>query len=233
VLSERNGHGTAITLLRVMQARLHAQALDFATARRICQQALVRAREGSPRFLTLIMLGESHLGLGELDLATECFDEVVERSETGHLRLDWVFHLPLYLGRSELWLRRQDYDRARQDALHLCELAGQSGQRTYFALGWRQLAEVALAENDLRQAQSEIKFSLEAMQGAETPLAEWRVLATAAEIAERLGRSEEAAGYRAQGLACIHTLASSLSGHDSLRRLFLQGFDQAATAGET
>lgn len=233
LLSERNGHGTAITLLRVMQARLHAQALDFAGARRICQQTLVRAREGSPRFLTLIMLGEAHLGLGELDLAMECFDEVVERSEVGHLRLDWVFHLPLYLGRSELWLRRQDHDRARQEALRLCELAGQSGQRTYFALAWRQLAAVGLAENDLRQAQAEIKLSLEAMEGAETPLAGWRVLATAGEIAERLGHQEEAAAYRAQCLTCIQTLASSLAEHEPLRRSLLQPFDQAAMAGET
>jgi tetratricopeptide (TPR) repeat protein len=167
LLSEKNGHGTATTLLRVIQARLHAQALDFTGAREICQQTLVRAREGSPRFLTLIMLGEAHLGLGELDLAMECFEEVVERSEAGPFRLDWIFHLPLYHGRAELWLRRGDHDRARQDALDLCELAAKSAQRTYFALAWRQLAAIALAENDPLQAQSEIKLSLEAMEEVE------------------------------------------------------------------
>jgi DNA-binding winged helix-turn-helix (wHTH) protein/tetratricopeptide (TPR) repeat protein len=233
LLAERNGHGTATTLLRVMQARLHAQALDFAGARRICQQTLVRAREGSPRFLTLIMLGESHLALGELDLALECFDEVVERSEAGPLRLDWIFHLPLYLCRSELWLRRGDFDRARQDALRLCELAGQSGQQTYFALAWRQLATIALAEDDRQQAQSELQLALEAMEGAETPLAEWRVLATAAELADLLDREDEAAAYRTRCLACIRTLAASLIQHQPLQRSLLGGFDRAALASET
>ena len=232
-LSERNGHGTAVTLLRVMQARLHTQARDFAAALRICQQTLIRARDGSPRFLTMIVLGEAHLGLGELDLAMECFDEVMERSQNGHLRLDWIFHLPLYLGRSELWLRRAEHDRAREDALHLCELAGQSGQKTYFALGWRQLAEIALAEGDLRQAQSEIRLALDAMEGVEAPLAEWRVLATAAELAEQLDRKDEAASYRARFTTCIETLASSLAAHEPLRQAFLQAFDRAAAGSQT
>jgi len=232
-LSEKNGHGTAITLLRVIQARLHAQARDFAGARRICQQALIRARDGTPRFSTMIMLGEAHLGLGELDLALECFDEVVERSETGHLRLDWIFHMPLYLGSSELWLRRGDHDRARQDALRLCELAGKSGQKTYFALAWRQLAEIALAESDLRQAQSEIVVALEAIQGAETPLAEWRVLETAAELERQLGRETEAEALGARSAACIQTLAATLAGHESLRQCFLQSLDRAAVSGHS
>ena len=232
LLSEKNGHGTATTLLRVIQARLHAQAFDFAGARQICQQTLVRAREGYPRFLTLIMLGEAHLGLGELDLAEECFEEVVERSEAGPFRLDWIFHLPLYHGRSDLWLRRGDLDRARQDALYLCELAAKSGQQTYFALAWRQLARVALAENDPNQAQSELQLSFDAMQGVETPLAEWRVLTTAAELAERLGRQEDAAAHRARSMTCVHGLAGSLAGYESLRGSLRQAFDRAAFAGE-
>ncbi len=233
LLSERNGHGTATTLLRVMQARLQAQAMDFAGAREICQQTLVRAREGSPRFLTLIVLGESHLGVGDLDLAEECFEEVVQRSDAGPFRLDWIFRLPLYHGRSELWLQRGDLDRARQDALHLCELASQSGQRTYFALAWRQLARIALAENDPQQAQSAIQLSFEAMQGAETPLAEWRVLTTAAEVAERLGREEDAAAYRARCVECVRGLADSLGPSGQLRRSLLEMFDRAAFAGDS
>ena len=238
LLAERNGHGTATTLLRVMQARIYAQAFDFAAARRICQQTLVRAREGSPRFLTLTVLGDAHLALGELDLALDCFNEVIERSQAGPLRLDWIFRLPLYLGRSAMWLKRGEYDRARQDALELCQLAGQSGQRTYFALAWRQLAAIALAENDPRQAEREIQVSLEALggdalEGAQTPLAGWRVLQTAAEILDQLGRTEEAAGHRSRCLACIETLAGSLAEHPPLRQSLLQAFDLAAVASQT
>jgi tetratricopeptide (TPR) repeat protein len=233
LLSERNGHGTAITLLRVMEARLHAQALDFAGARQICQQTLLRAREGSPRFVTLIMLGEAHLGLGEFDLATECFEEVVERSDAGPLRLDWIFQMPLYHGRAEVWLQRGEYDRARQYALFLCELASKSGQRTYFALAWRQLARIALAENDPAQAQSELQLAFEAMEGVAAPLAEWRILHTAAELAERTGREHDAAAYRAGCVACVRALANSLGEHEPLQRSLLQAFDRAAFAGDS
>ena len=230
LLSEKNGHGTATTLLRVIQARLHAQALDFVGAREICRQTLVRAREGSPRFLTLIMLGESHLGLHELDLAKECFDEVVERSAVGPFRLDWIFRLPLYHSRSELWLRRGDYDGARKDALHLCKLAAKSAQRTWLALAWRLLAAIALAEDNVVEAEARLRRSFEAMEGAQTPLARWRVLTTAAELAERKGRSEEAAAQRESCKVCIHGLAESLGPHEPLRQSLLQAFDRAARA---
>lgn len=231
LLSEKNGHVTATTVLCVIRARLHAQAFDFFGARELCQQTLLRAPEGSPRFLTLIMLGEAQLGLGELDRAEECFEEVVARAEAGPFRLDWVFRLPLYLGRSELWLRRGDHYRARQEALYLCDLAAKPGQRTYLALARRQLAEIALAENDLLQAQSELQLSFEAMSGAETPLAEWRVLTTAAELAKRLGRQEDAIEHRARGKACIQVLAASLGPREALRRHLLQAFDLAALSG--
>jgi tetratricopeptide (TPR) repeat protein len=230
-LSERNGHTTATTVLRVIQARLHAQALDFAGAREICQQTLVRAPEGSPRFLTLIMLGEAHLGLAQLDLARDCFEEVLDRSRAGPFRLDWIFRMPLQHGLSELWLRRGDRDRARQDALQLCGLAATSGQRTYLALGRRLLAEIALGENNAPEAEAELRLSFEAMQGSETPLAEWRVLRTAAELAERLGREQEAADHRARSITCIRGLAESLRPHQTLRQSLLQAVDREAFSG--
>jgi len=233
VLSEKDGHGTAITVLRVMEARLHAQAMDFQGARDICQQALVRAREGSPRFLTLIMLGEAYLGLGEMDLAADCFDEVLERSREGPFRLDWIFHMPLQRGLSELWLQRGDYDRARQEASQLCEQAAISGQRTYLALGRRQLAAVALAEKSDWEAKAQLQLAFQAMEGAETPLAEWPVLRTAAELAGRRGHADEADALRTRSLECIHRLAASLAGHEPLRRSLLEAFERAASAGDS
>ena len=233
VLSEKDGHGTAITVLRVLQARLHAQAMDFTGARDICQQALLRAREGSPRFLTLIMLGEAYLGLGELDLAADCFEEVLERSGEGPFSLDWIFRMPLQRALSELWLERGDFDRARQEASQLCELATASGQRTYLALGRRQLATIALAEKSDWEAKAQLQLAFQAMHDAETPLAEWRVLRTAAELADRRGRQDEADALRARSMECVRRLAGSLAGHEPLRRSLLEVFDRAALAGES
>jgi DNA-binding winged helix-turn-helix (wHTH) protein/tetratricopeptide (TPR) repeat protein len=217
LLAEKNGHGTAMTVLRMVQARLLTHGFDFTGSRELAQQTLVRAREGFPRFISLITLGEAHLGLGELDRASDCFQEVLDRSQAGPFRLDWIFHLPLYRGLSELWLKRGEFERAREDALRLCRLAVEPGQCTYLALGRRQLAAVALSQENLSEAETQIRLALETLNSAEAPLAAWPVFTLAAEITERLGSAEEAALLRARAHASLHRLAGSLAAGEPLR----------------
>jgi DNA-binding winged helix-turn-helix (wHTH) protein/tetratricopeptide (TPR) repeat protein len=228
LLAEKSGHGTAMTVLRMVQARLLAHAFDFNGARELAQQTLVRAREGFPRFITLITLGEAHLGLGELERASDCFQEVVDRSEAGPFRLDWIFHLPLYRGLSELWLKRGEFDRAREDAIRLCQLAVKPGQCTYLALGRRQIAAVALAQENLAEAETQIRLALETINSAEAPLAAWPVFTLAAEIVERLGSADEAASFRARARAALERLAGSLAEGEPLRVSLQQQLDRPA-----
>jgi tetratricopeptide (TPR) repeat protein len=222
LLAEKNGHGTARTVLRMVEARLLAQGFDFAGARELARETLVRAREGFPRFITLIALGEAHLGLGELDRASDCFEEVVARSKAGPFRLDWIFHLPLYRGLSELWIQRGEFDRARDEAIHLCDLAAKPGQCTYLALGRRQMAAIALAQEDLAEAEIQIRLALDTMNAADVPLAAWPVFTLAAEIAERRGSPEDAASYRARAGSALQRLAGSMSETEPLRVFLLQ-----------
>jgi hypothetical protein len=49
-------------------------------------------------------------------------------------------------------------------------------------------------------------------------LAEWRVFATAAEVAERSGRQSEGAAYRAHSAAVLARIASSMAEDEPLRR---------------
>jgi tetratricopeptide (TPR) repeat protein len=228
LLAEKNGHGTAMTVLRMVQARLLAHGFDFKGARELAQQTLVRAREGFPRFITLITLGEAHLGLGELERASDCFQEVVDRSEAGPFRLDWIFHLPLYRGLSELWLQRGEFDRAREDASRLCQLAVKPGQCTYLALGRRQIAAVALAQGNVSEAEAQIHLALETINSAEAPLAAWPVFTLAAEIAERLGSRDEAVSLRTRARAALERLAGSLVDGEPLRVCLLQQLDPPA-----
>jgi tetratricopeptide (TPR) repeat protein len=225
VLAEKNGHGTARTVLRMVEARLLAHGFDFAGARELAQETLVRAREGFPRFITLIALGEAHLGLGDLERAADCFEEVVGRSEAGPFRLDWIFHLPLYRGLSELWLRRGDFDRARDYAVRLCELAAKPGQCTYLALGRRQMAAVALAQDSLSEAETQIRLALETMNAAQVPLAVWPVFTLAAEIADRRGSPQAAASHRARACTSLERLAAFMAEDEPLRISLLQRLD--------
>jgi tetratricopeptide (TPR) repeat protein len=230
LLAETNGHGTARTVLRMVQARLSAQGFDFAGARELAQETLVRAREGFPRFITLIALGEAHLGLDELERAADCFEEVVDRSEAGPFRLDWIFHLPLYRGLSELWLRRGELDRARDYAMRLCELAAKPGQCTYLALGRRQMAAVALAQDNLPEAETQVGLALETMNAAEAPLAAWPVFTLAGEIADRRGMPQEALSHRARARASLERLAASMPEGEPLRIELLQQLDRPAAS---
>ncbi|HEV8039375.1 MAG TPA: AAA family ATPase [Bryobacteraceae bacterium] len=225
LLAEKNGHGTAKTVLRMVEARLLLQGFDFAGARELARETLVRAREGFPRFITLIALGEAHLGLGELDRAADCFEEVVARSKAGPFRLDWIFHLPLYRGLSELCIQRGEFDRARDHAVSLCELAAKPGQSTYLALGFRQLAAIALAQENLAEAETQIRLALDTIHASDVPLAASPVFTLAAEIAERRGLLEEAASHRAQARAALQRLTGSMSETEPLRISLLQKLD--------
>lgn len=233
LVSEKNGHGTAATVLRMIQSRLHAQAFDFEEARELALQSLVRAREGFPRFITLIMLGEAHLGLGEHDRAADCFQEVIERSREGPYRLDWIFHLPLYRALSQLWMERGDFDRAREDALLLCRLAEQPGQRTYTGLARCLLTEIALAEGDLEEAARQVSLAQAATHDAQAPMAEWRVHAASARLAERRGQAEEAAACRAASAAVLQLLAGSMEEGEPLRASLLERAGRVSLAAKS
>ncbi len=214
-LSEENGHGTAVVVLLMIEARLRIHAGEFAAARELGEAALGRAREGFPRLIALVGLGEALLGLGEYARALECFDQVTTARAQG-LRLDWIFHLPFYCARGELRLARREFAHSREDAQQVCELAMRPGQRTYHALGRRLLARVAAAEHDYPEAESQIAAARAILDGAEAPLAEGPVFETSADIAQRLAPPAEAA-YRARAAAAHQRLAASMGGHEPLK----------------
>jgi ATP/maltotriose-dependent transcriptional regulator MalT len=92
------------------------------------------------------------------------------------------FHLSLLQGLSELHLGRGDLAAAALAAEQLCALAARPGERTYLAMGHRTLALVAQAAGDSPRAQVEVSRALAVLEGAEAPLALWRVQAMAAQL---------------------------------------------------
>jgi hypothetical protein len=86
------------------------------------------------------------------------------------------------------------------------------------ALGRRQLAEIALAEQNWPQAETEIKRALTVLEGGEAPLAEWRVCATAGQLYERLRQRGEASRYWARSAEVLTRLAHSLGNETELRQ---------------
>jgi hypothetical protein len=138
-----------------------------------------------------------------------------------HILLDWILQMPLALGLSECWLRQGKFAQASQAANRLCTVAAQPGERTYLALGRRMLAEIALTQRKWDEAEREVAHALAALEGAEAPLAEWRVYATAALLHAQRRRNAEADRYWTRSAAVLQRLADSLEDEVELRHALL------------
>jgi DNA-binding winged helix-turn-helix (wHTH) protein len=223
-MAERNGHHLARQLLQLAMAWLHEQAGDFASARALCEHVLAQAQETQHTtgyFFSLLLLGCAHHGLGQAEHAWHCFNAILQQIEHDPDALEWIFQLPLRYALSEYWLSQAAFDPARQEAERLCELAAQPGERTYLALGKSVLAKIALAEQQWELAEAELSQALAVLEGADVPLAAWRVYATAAQLYEQRGRSTEAKRYWTRSAAVCTRLADSLGNARELRQSLL------------
>ncbi|MFO1351391.1 MAG: hypothetical protein U1F68_12265 [Gammaproteobacteria bacterium] len=224
-LAERNSHCFWTLLFRLERAWLHEQAFDFDEARRLTEQSLRQAEEAQLDYgliLAPVLLGLAQLGGGDLVGAFAAFDRVAQRLAQERILMDWVVHLPLYHGLSRYWLLRGDFAQARRAALELERLAGQPGERTYRALAYATLVEVAVAECDWNAAERDLARGLEVLAGADAPLAEWRLRAAAAAFYRACGEQARCRQENALCVGVIERLAWSLEHTPRLRETFLQ-----------
>jgi DNA-binding winged helix-turn-helix (wHTH) protein len=182
-MAERNGQAIATRFFEVALAWLHLETLDFAGARELATGVVRRSelQDQFATFLALTVLGRALVGLHDYPAAEEALAEAGGRLERGGIH-ESGFHLSMLQGLSELHLGRGDLAAAALAAEQLCALAARPGERTYLALGHRTLALVAQAAGDSPRAQVEVSRALAVLEGAEAPLALWRVHATAAQL---------------------------------------------------
>ena len=80
---------------------------------------------------------------------------------------------------------------------------------------------MAIAGSDVARAQECIAHALSTINGAELPLAAWRINVTAAELFDRTGDRGSAANHRELRRAVVLELANSLPVDEPLRHAFL------------
>jgi len=224
ITAERNGTRQGITSYRFEIAWLHAEALDFEGARSGCEQSVESALQEHDLFSYFLgqnLLAKANLGLQDYPRAFECFKEITRKIEDEGLLMDSFFHPPFHQGLCEYRLAQGDLGQAQREATRLCELAALPPERTYLAIGHSLHAQIAIAKRRWVEAQSQLARALEIVEGAEVPLAAWRVYATAAEFHQRQGRPSEAEGYRCRGAEVIDALLASLDEKDPLRQSLL------------
>jgi tetratricopeptide (TPR) repeat protein len=205
-----------------MVAWLHLEALDFAGARKCCEEALDPAVEENPVnfFFGRNLLAKANLGLGNYPAAIQQLNEITRRIEDG-VRMETVFNPLFYHTFCEYWLAVGDLARAREMATRLYELAALPPELTYLALAHRLLAKIAIDEGNLQEARKQLLHAISIIEKAELPLAAWRVYATAAEFHETAGEMDQAVEFRCRCEKVIHLLAETFDQDDPLRSSLL------------
>src|SRR5262249_46012153 len=218
-IGEENDHRRWVQLFRLEQGWLCVHASAFGRARELGERCLKEAENlglGYGRLVGPILLGFAHLGVGEPGPALASFEAVAARLSRERLLMGWVWRMPLHLGLGEYRLTQGDSDRARHEAGMLSEAAAASGERTYLALAERLRAEAALAAGEEAEAEAAVERALPWAAGrrpppAASPLAAWRVYATAARVHRRRGRRGEANAARDRGDGILTELAGFLA----------------------
>ncbi|MGH8551174.1 MAG: hypothetical protein ACRERU_21720, partial [Methylococcales bacterium] len=220
VVAERNGAGPALCWYRVVIGWLHCEALDFETAKALCEVppgTIPEEHAALNAINTSAILGQACLGLGDAARAIECFEAVVRTEQDESLPVQRNFFFPAYAGLSEAWLAQGELAKARGYAQQLHDFSAGAPERSYLALSHRLFAEIALREHALAEAETHLITALGLVEAAEVPLAAWRVYGSAAKLYERSQRPAEAAIYQHRSADVRLKLAASLDEIDPLR----------------
>ena len=223
-MADRNGDSYRAQTLRLFQAWLHLEAMDFAGAVEICDSVLPLL--GDPprrpwRRSCLALLGSAHRALGNYVLAREHLFTLRDEMDHHTVIHDWHHRMALHSALAELWFASGDLKEARAETERFLAVTQVTAERTYQARAWEMSARVARAELDITRAHDCIAKGVSTIEGYEVPLASWRVHAVAAELHERTGDREMAESYLALSRETIMKLANSLPAKESLRKAFL------------
>jgi hypothetical protein len=223
-LAEKNGqaHRTQTLLLSRAWTLLHA--MDFASARAVCDSLLPAFRQAARapwRRLCLTIAGAAEAGLGNvqgaLDHLLAARDEMDRHSALG----DWYWRLQHRWALTSVWLATGDLAQARHEGELLVAEAGATDERTWQALAWDVNARISLASDELPRAHELIGRALTAIEGFEVPVAGWQAHATAADVARARGDAAAATHHRQTSRDIVLRLAASLRADEALRSTFL------------
>jgi DNA-binding winged helix-turn-helix (wHTH) protein len=220
----RNGDHYRAQTLCLYSAWLHFYAMDFDQVVKICESILplVGLPERTPwRRFCLVLAGSAEAAAGRETRALDRLLTLGQEMDRQTVIHDWYTRILLESALCELWLGKGDIAQARVQADRFLERTLATAEHTWHALAWETNARLAMSELDVERAHECLAQALASMDGFETPLASWRVHATAADVALRRGETERATQHLKQSGATILRLANSLPVNHRLRDTFL------------
>lgn len=220
MMAEQNDNDLGKAVFSLELAWLHELAQDFNAASALSDRAvglLPHPRSPYTSFLGLIRMGMARLETGDHGGALSCFSQVERELEAGGGLMYWNMRLMFHHGLACYWLALEDLGRAGAEAAVLCDLAGQSGERTYHALGRCLLGRIAQAADRRADAELQFQHAIELIREGDVPLAAWQVHAAVADAARQQGREAEAERHERHAAAMLQQLAGTLDATDGLR----------------
>ena len=210
-------------LFSYREAWLRTLTMDFAGARRVCNE-LIRGSvypTGQANTIGQLAAGFEALDRHRSDEARRCFEIVRGPTTTPKFFLHWYWRMHAHVGLTRAWLQCGDLANARREAARVIEEGLSTADPNLQALAWETSAQVAIAEHNWDDATQSIDRALAALERPWTPTSAWRVYATASDLDQKRGKLDSAAAHHASARAHIAALAESLEPDEPLRRTLL------------
>jgi DNA-binding winged helix-turn-helix (wHTH) protein len=193
---------------RGMLAQCHAIGADTESLHASDADQTVAAATEFRRHLLLQGLAEAELG--DLTASYRHLLEAQRQMDDQPVMFDWYWRIMLDWGLTNLALKAGEVARAQQQVETLLEGVGRTAERTWQGLAWETHARIGLQRRDATGAMESIRRALAATEGFETPLADWRIHATAAVAFGAAGFLAEGDEHARLGVAAKTRLAESL-----------------------
>lgn len=191
-----------------MLAQCHAISADTESVHVSDAEQTVATETEFRRHLLLQGLAEAELG--DLAASYQHLLEAQRQMDDQPVMFDWYWRIMLDWGLANLALKTGEVSRAQQQVETLLEGVERTAERTWQGLAWETHARIGLQRRDATGAVNSIKRALAATEGFETPLADWRIHATAALAFEAAGILSESTQHARLGAAAKTRLAESL-----------------------
>ncbi len=189
----KNGNDYGFRTLQLFRAWFLILTLDFENALEASRSISLSLEQPAEQRLRLLLVGMAQAGLGHTADAAIALINVEHAMETLPAAFDWYWRIPLEWSLVNVALMSDDLEEARRRSSRLIELTGRTAEHTWQSIAWETKARVLLSEGALVEAASCLDRARQIVDGFEAPLAEWRILSTAAAIHSRLGEHDLAA----------------------------------------
>ena len=191
----KDGNDYGFRTLQLFRAWFLVLTLDFENALDASQSLSLSLAQPAEQRLRLLLVGMAQAGLGHTTEAATALINVEHMMETQPAVFDWYWRMPLEWSLVNVALMSDDLEEARRRSSRLMESTGRTAERTWQSIAWETRARVLLSEGALIEAVSCLDRAGQIIHGIEAPLAEWRVMLTAAATHSRLGEHAVSAKY--------------------------------------